>query len=205
MIENREFDTVYHEHLCYFSLHSLWWLFCQHQLTVVHIERLPLHGGSLRLFVRKESERPDIAPTVSDFADEERRAGLNLRGHYADFGERVNRLGVDLWRTLYEVHRSYPEASIVGYGAAAKGNQLLSYFGIGPDVLDCVFDSTPAKQGRYMAGVDVPIVEPNEALDGANRALLLAWNFKDEIVAKHRKWWERGGRWIVPIPYVQVI
>ena len=208
MIENREFDTIYHEHLCYFSLSAFSTLVQLHDLVVYDVEKLPIHGGSLRVYVRHPVSPIPEDPTLAHkiFCDE-RNSGMHFRSYYADFGERVNRLGVDLWRTFDDVHRSYPGASIAGYGAAAKGNQLLTYFGMGPEVIEKVYDSTPAKQGKFMAGVSVPIVAPDPELRDMDYVLILAWNFKDEIMAKHPQFNNprTGGKWIVPIPNVEIL
>ncbi len=200
MIEHREFDTIYHEHLCYFSLTALQTLFRQHGLEITDVERLPIHGGSLRLFVRKPAGPFGPSAKIRALLRDEQRRGMHLWKHYADFGERVNRLGMDLWRTFDWIHRNEGNVPIVGYGAAAKGNQLLSYFKI--DFLPFVVDSTPAKQGKFMAGVDTKIVPPEGHAEWGDHILILAWNFKDEIVAKHPDF---KGKWIVPIPDVQVI
>jgi SAM-dependent methyltransferase len=199
MIKNREFDTIYHEHLCYFSLTSLQRLFHQHGLSITDVVQCEIHGGSLRIFVSKGRKQPSAA--VRYHLAQEQRQGMHVWNYYADFGARANMLGADLWRTFDKIHRD-DYSGVAGYGAAAKGNQLLSYFNI--DFLDYVIDSTPAKQGKFMAGVDTAIVRPFEfqAYDDPARVLILAWNFKDEIMAKHP---EFKGKWIVPIPDVQVV
>jgi SAM-dependent methyltransferase len=198
MIDRREFDTIYHEHLCYFSLTALSRLFSQHGMAIAKVEELPIHGGSLRIFAKRGKAPPDYL--VRSILAREQRDGMHLMKYYSDFGERVNRLGTELWRTFDRIHRKMPGAKIAGYGAAAKGNQLLSYFDI--DFLEYVVDSTPAKQGKYMAGVPTPIVSPQNAnLPDQDYVLLLAWNFKKEIMAKHP---EYKGAWIIPVPNVVI-
>lgn len=203
MIEHREFDTIYHEHLCYFSLTALNRLFMRHGLVIVDVEQLAIHGGSIRVFVHKGKSTPSTAVRYM-LADEQKR-GMHIWKYYADFGARANMLGADLWRLFDKIHRANSSAKIAGYGAAAKGNQLLSYFNI--DFLERVIDSTPAKQGKFMAGVDTKIVKPfgdlhGSMIDDIDYVLILAWNFKDEIMAKHPQF---KGKWIVPIPDVQIV
>lgn len=204
MISHREFDTIYHEHLCYFSLTSLQRLFSQHGLSIRHVDMLSIHGGSLRVFVMKG--KATQSQETRDLLRLEQRDGMHLWNYYADFGARANMLGSDLWRLFDRIHRNRPDARISGYGAAAKGNQLLSYFDI--DFLNSVIDSTPAKQGKYMSGVNTLISSPSHEYFGekwtehTDFVLILAWNFKEEIMAKHPDF---KGKWIVPIPDVQLV
>lgn len=201
LIDHNEFDTIYHEHLCYFSLTALVPLFARHGLSLNRVERVALHGGSLRLFVE---HREDVQRSVTDLLAEERRVGLDRVRYYADFSERVDSLRHDL-RELLESLRSAGKR-IAGYGAAAKGAILLNSTGVGRETLTWVADRNVHKQGRYMPGVHVPIVHPARILeDRPDFLLILPWNFRDEIMAQQHEFAAHGGRFIVPVPHPEVV
>lgn len=199
MIQDVEFDTIYHEHLCYFSLTALQRLFVWNGLAVMDVEQIPIHGGSLRVFARRYRPSLDPSQAVKDLLLKEESERMCEWDRYAGFEARVKDIGMRLWRLFYEVRG----ASIAAYGAAAKGSTLLNYFGIDRGVLDYVVDRSPHKQGLFLPGVHVPIYGP-EVLDqdwvAPDYLLLLAWNFKDEIIAQCRPFAKRGGKFIVPIP-----
>jgi SAM-dependent methyltransferase len=209
LVERLEFDTVYHEHRYYHSLTALSRILERQGLVVAGVERLAVHGGSLRIFaVHRERAVSDIAgvPTTSGPAllDEERRLGLGAPAYYLDFAARVAALGIDLRAMLAGLRAE--GRSIAAYGAAAKGTVLLNTFGIGSDTIDFVADRSPYKQGRFMPGVRIPIV-PTERLleDMPDACLLLAWNVADEILAQQGEYRERGGRFIIPIPTPKLV
>jgi SAM-dependent methyltransferase len=197
LIDHVEFDTIYHEHVFYFSLTALVRLFARHALVVADVERIPIHGGTLRLFVgRPEGAVPSGA--VRGLLDEEARYGLDVVAFYQDFGHAVE--GVR--RTLVsQLARLKAEGKrIAAYGASAKGATLLNYCGIGPDTLDFVVDRNPIKQGHYMPGVHVSIRPVAAVLDDMpDYLLLLTWNFAEEIVAQQEEYVRRGGRFILPL------
>jgi SAM-dependent methyltransferase len=209
LVERLEFDTIYHEHRYYHSLTALSRIFERHGLVVGGVERLAVHGGSLRIFV-VQRDRPvgEIAgvPVMSGAAmlAEERGLGLAAPAYYHDFAARVTALGADLRRLLAGIKAD--GGRIAAYGAAAKGTVLLNAFGIGTEEIDFVVDRSPYKQGRFMPGVHIPIV-PTERLveDLPGTCLLLAWNFADEILAQQGEYRERGGRFIIPIPTPQLV
>jgi len=204
LVERCEFDTIYHEHLCYFSLTALAALFRRHQLAIVSVERVAIHGGSLRLrLARAEAAAPDS--TVAALLEQELSWGVGDRTVYSQFAARVEQLKQELIALLKQFKTS-GGARIAAYGAAAKGSTLLNYFKIGRETLDFVADRSTHKQGRYMPGVHIPILEPNRILeDMPAYLLLLTWNFAAEILEQQAEYRRRGGRFIIPVPEVRVM
>ena len=204
MIEQTEFDTIYHEHLCYFSLNAVRNLFTRHGLCLTDVEHVPIHGGSLRIFLQPESTRTGSSRTVEMMIAEERERGMTGAVYYETFSRRVDRLREQLLAELGR--RKEAKQSIAAYGASAKGSTLLNYCGIGPETLDFIVDCSPVKQGRFAPGNHLPILAP-EALRKRrpDAVLLLAWNLADEIFRQQTAYLEGGGEWIVPIPEVRVI
>ncbi|RJQ38992.1 MAG: class I SAM-dependent methyltransferase [Dehalococcoidia bacterium] len=202
LIDHYEFDTIYHEHLCYFSLTAVDRLFRRHGLIVQDVERIPIHGGTLRLFVTHDTERP--GSNVLNLLDEEEKAGMDRIEFYRSFGQRVETLKSSLRNTLFKLKKEGKR--LAAYGAAAKGTVLLNYFGIGPDILDFVVDRSPYKQGRYVPGVRLPIY-PIEKLqqDKPDYTLLLVWNIANEVLKQQVEYQREGGKFIVPIPEVEII
>jgi SAM-dependent methyltransferase len=202
-IENSEFDTIYHEHVFYFCLTALQPLFERHGLTIFHVERLPIHGGSLRLFACVTGALPG-QPTVGALLAEESRKGMTDLAFYQSFAKRVHELKHDLVSRLQQL--KCDGKSIAAYGASAKGSTLLNFFGLGPATLDFIADRSTYKQGRFAPGTHIPIVAP-DALTGRrpDYTLLLTWNFADEILEQQKSYRTSGGKFIIPIPRVTVV
>jgi SAM-dependent methyltransferase len=201
LIEQVAFDTIYHEHLCYFSVTALDILFRRHGLYLNEIMHLSIHGGSLRLFVEKV-ERP--GPSVHNALDAERRDGLTSIDYFQDFTAQVDQLRHDLVALLRRLKAE--GRSIAAYGAAAKGATLINYARIGTDLIDVVFDRNVHKRGKLMPGQKIPI-QPAEAMVDAmpDYVLILAWNFADEIMSQQALYAERGGKFIVPVPVPRIL
>ena len=196
LIDHGEFDTIYHEHLCYFSVTALAQLFRRHGLSLNRVEPLEIHGGSLRLFVGRRSQADG---SVGEYLQAEQASGMDRLEYYSDFSSRVERIRSDLLALLERLRRG--GARIAGYGAAAKGTILLNFSGIGPEVLGFVADRNVHKQGRYIPGVRLPIAPPARILeDQPDYLLILPWNFKEEIMEQQSEYRRRGGRFIVPVP-----
>lgn len=202
-IEKNEFDTIYHEHVFYFSLTALRPLFERHGLTIFHVERLPIHGGSLRLFAGIRGAFP-LEPTVPALLADEARKGMNSLAYYQGFADRVLALRRDLVLELGQLKRA--GKSIAAYGASAKGSTLLNFFGLGPETLDFVADRSTYKQGRLTPGTHLPIVPPAALAERRpDYTLLLTWNFADEILEQQQAYRAQGGRFILPIPRVAIV
>jgi SAM-dependent methyltransferase len=200
LVESCEFDTIYHEHLCYFSVTALVPLFQRQGLTLNRIEHFPIHGGTIRLYVSRDD---CVDESVSDALARERALGVDGVSYYQGFAARVAGIKHELTSTLTDLKRR--GASIAAYGAAAKGCILLNYAAIGTDVIDFVVDRNPHKQGMYMPGVHIPVRDPSELLvRSPDFVLLLAWNFKDEVLRQQAEYRRRGGKFIVPIPRLAI-
>jgi SAM-dependent methyltransferase len=203
MIDRNEFDTIYHEHLHYFSVTSLYHLFRRHGLVITDAERLPIHGGSLRVTAMHAAHRPDGA-RVEALLAEEGAWGVNDVEFYRAFAQRVSALRSSLRALLAQLKGE--GRRIAAYGAAAKGHTLLSYCGIGAESLDFVVDRSTYKQGRHMAGSHLPIYAPAKLLEARpDFVLLLTWNFAEEILAQQAAYVGGGGRFIVPVPEPRVM
>lgn len=201
MITHCEFDTVYHEHLSYFSLTALHELFARNDLTIQGVERLDIHGGTLRLYAGHAIEQGE---SVTELLSDEKRRGLANVDFYKNFGERVAWLRDELVSLVHELKAN--GFSIAAYGASAKGTTLLNYCGLGREVLDYVVDRSTVKQGHYTPGTHLKIYPPEKLLaDVPDYVLLLTWNFAGEIYEQQVEYRKRGGRFIVPVPFVQVV
>lgn len=204
MAEN-QFDTIYHEHFSYLSHLSISRVFERHGLAIFDVDEIPTHGGSLRIYARHadDSSKP-VSAKVVVLAAAERSAGLTTLVAYSEFAEQVRATKRNLLEFLIDQKRR--GKSIVGYGAAAKGNTLLNYCGVRSDFLDYVVDRNPHKQGNLLPGTHIPIMAPERiAQTRPDFVLILPWNIKDEVVQQmsHIRSW--GGRFVVPIPNVEVL
>lgn len=199
LIEHVQFDTVYHEHFSYLSLHTAIRVFASAGLQVYDVEELPTHGGSLRIYGCHANVARGQSHAVAGLLDEEERRGMRRMDGYGEFQERADGIKNALLAFLIDQKRQ--GRSIAAYGAAAKGNTLLNYAGIKKDLLPYVCDASPSKQGRFLPGSHIPIF-PSSAMREfcPELVLILPWNIASEIVAEHEYVREWGARFMVAIP-----
>jgi hypothetical protein len=204
LMADNQFDTIYHEHFSYFSLIAVEQIFMSHGLTLFDVEEIPTHGGSLRIYaVHTEDSTKPVGPRVTVLREREEREGFRTLDHYLSFADQVQ----DTKRRLLEflIRAKQTGNSVVGYGAAAKGNTLLNYCGIRSDFLDYVVDRSPYKQGHFLPGTHLPIHGPEKVRETKpDYVLILSWNLKDEVMEQISYIREWGGQFVVPIPQVTV-
>ena len=205
LIAERQFDTVYHEHFSYFSLHVLDAVFARHRLRVFDVDRLPTHGGSLRIFACHAEQGARCRSTrVDAVMAEEVAAGLTELGVYERFNEAVVDAKCRVLEFLIGARRAGKR--VAGYGAPAKASTLLNYCGVGPELLAFTVDRSPHKQGRFLPGRQIPIYAPERIIaERPDYVFILPWNLKDEIIAQMAGVRDWGGRFVVPIPDLQVL
>ena len=205
LIEENQFDTIYHEHFTYFSFLTAERTFARHGLTIFDVEELPTHGGSLRVYARhaQDNSKP-ISTTVTTLRAKEEALGFDRLETYASFGEQVKETKRQLLDFLISAKRS--GKSVAGYGAPGKGNTLLNYCGIRTDFLEYTVDRNPYKHGKLLPGTHIPIFSPERLRETRpDYILILPWNLKKEIVAQLAYAKEWGGHLVVPIPQTQVV
>jgi SAM-dependent methyltransferase len=201
LIEEREFDTIYHEHYSYLSLTSAQAILERHGLTVIDVEEIPTHGGSLRVYAAHEGE---TVRSVGRLLERERAAGFTEVAAYEGLGADAEAVKHDLVAFLEQVRAE--GRPVAAYGAPAKGNTLLNYCGISTDLVAFTVDRSPHKQGRFLPGSHIPIHSPERILETRpDYVLLLPWNLKDEIVEQMSAVREWGGRFVVPIPEIRIL
>jgi SAM-dependent methyltransferase len=204
LMNENQFDTIYHEHFSYFSFISAEKIFARHGFTLFDVEELATHGGSLRIYARHdEDDAKPISDRVLEMRRKEHAAGFGKIETYRDFGEQVKETKRKLLEFLIRAKRQ--GKSVVGYGAPGKGNTLLNYCGVRTDFIDYTVDRNPYKQGKLLPGTHIPILHPDKIMETKpDYLLILPWNFKDEIMEQMsgiRRW---GGKFVVPIPEVTV-
>ncbi len=202
LVEQCQFDTIYHEHHSYFSCTAVDALMRRNGLFLNHVEHFPdLHGGTLRWYV---GPTEDVSDAVRAYLRAEEQDGMTGFEYYRNFAAQVERIRSGLLELLRGLKAE--GASVAAYGAAAKGSTLINYVGIGPELVDFVVDRNTYKQGMYMPGTHLPIVDPSELLvRQPDYLLLLAWNFQDEIMRQQEEYLSRGGRCIVPVPEPKIV
>lgn len=203
LLSKNEFDTIYHEHLSYFSLRPLISLFNTYNMGIFDVKRTSIHGGSMRIYVAKKPSGYKVQPIVQEIVKEELLKKLDKRIPYDDFARRTKTIKRDLKNYLQTLRKQGKR--VVGYGASAKGNVLLNYCNIGTEIISYIVDSIHYKQGRFTPGTHIPIYpETRLEKDNPTHALLLAWNFADEILRKQAGYRARGGQFIITIPYLRI-
>ena len=202
MLDNCEFDTIYHEHLCYYSLTALSELFGRHGMMIIDVEKIPIHGGSIRVFAAHAGNRS--GPAVAAMLAEESAWGANRFAGYQGFAGQVERLKINLLGVLGNCKKQGKR--IAAYGASAKGSTLMNTFGIGENYLEFVVDRSTVKQGHYTPGGHLPIYAPEKLMESfPDYVLLLTWNFAEEILNQQSAYRARGGKFIIPIPEPKVV
>ena len=204
LMEQNQFDTIYHEHFSYFSLLTAERIFAAHGLTLFDVEELLTHGGSLRIYAcHADDHSKPVGPRVRELRKREDALGYNKLETYTRFAEQVKETKRKLLEFLIGAKRSGKH--IAGYGAPGKGNTLLNYCAIRTDFLDYTVDRNPYKHGRYLPGTHVPIYAPDRIRETRpDYLLILPWNLKDEIIKQNAFIREWGGKFVVPIPEVQI-
>lgn len=204
LMEHNQFDTIYHEHFSYFSFTTISAVFARHGLEVFDVHELPTHGGSIRVYVQPaHSGRWPTTTRVGELKTREAAAGLTSLAPYQQFQARVHATKRELLSFLIKARNEGKR--VAGYGAPGKGNTLLNYCGIGTDFMEFTVDRSPAKQGTWTPGSRIPILAPEEIFKRRpDYVLILPWNLRDEIVAKMSVVRDWGGRFVVPIPRVEI-
>lgn len=204
LLQKKEFDTIYHEHLSYFSVKPLLRLIESHNLELFNVEKLAIHGGSIRIYVSFAGQFSKNTANINKLLELEKRENLQSLLTYTKFASFAYQKRQHLRQLLKNLKKS--KKRIVGYGAAAKGNIFLNFVGIGNETLDYVVDSTDEKQGRLTPGTHIPISSESLLIkDKPDFALILAWNFAEEIISKNRQFQKRGGKFILTTPKIQII
>ena len=205
LIEQNQFDTIYHEHFSYFSFHTVKAVFASHGLELFDVDELSTHGGSLRIYAKHQEDKThSISNNILALEKEEIRSGMLDLIYYQSFQNQVDRVKNDLLNFLIEQKRH--GKIVTAYGAAAKGNTLLNYCGIKKDLISFVADASPYKQGKYLPGSHIPVFSKEKIREAKpDFILILPWNIKDEIIEQLRYIREWGGKFAVPIPKLEII
>lgn len=203
LIRHRQYDTIYHEHFSYLSLLAIEAVFGRHGLALYDVDELPTHGGSLRIYAGHQDAGRAASPALLAVRAAERDAGLDRLDTYRDFAATVALSKCDILEFFIKAKRD--GATVAGYAAAAKGNTFLNYCGIGKEFMSYVVDRNPHKQGRLLPGTHIPVYGPERIAETKPDYLfILAWNLRDEVVSQMQEIRNWGGRFVVPIPNLDV-
>jgi SAM-dependent methyltransferase len=203
LVDNNQFDTIYHEHFSYLSFHTVKRIFSEQGLELFDVEELPTHGGSLRIFARhKEDESKPITSNVGALLQKELQKGMHTLAYYNNFYQKALQVKIDFLSFLLEKKKAGKK--VAGYGAAAKGNTLLNYCGVKNDMISYVVDASPHKQNKWLPGSRIPVVN-EEVLrdDQPDFVVIFPWNLKEEVVKQLAYIREWGGRFVIPIPHLE--
>lgn len=204
LVEFCQFDTVYHEHFSYLSLGTVKRIFEEAGLRVFDVEELPTHGGSLRVYGCRQDSSHTVTPAVTTLLDEETRRGMEGPDYYADFQARAEEVKNRFLGFLLEA--SQAGKSVAGYGAAAKGNTLLNFAGVRPDLLPYVCDAAPAKQDKYLPGSHIPVLSPGVLEDRVpDYLIILPWNIAEEVIEQNAPLGSRGTQFVTFIPQTRIV
>ncbi|MBW2993117.1 class I SAM-dependent methyltransferase [Candidatus Woesearchaeota archaeon] len=204
LINDLQFDQFYHQHMHYYAVMPLKHYFEKHGMQIFDVIRMKTHGGSIRVFAQFKGGPQKIHPRVQELIDLEHEQGLDTFDRYKKFADEVIKLKNELVASLKKLKAGGKK--IAGYGAPGKGNTLLNYFGIGTDILDYIIDASPERYNRFIPGMHIPIYPPSKFKeDSPDYALMLAFTYKDEILAKENKYLEKGGKFIIPLPKIEVL
>jgi len=205
LIEQNQFDTIYHEHFSYLSFSTVVNIFDTNGLSVFDVEELPTHGGSLRVFAQRED--PGINPASKDVADlieEEASTGMKTTAYYTGFQKNAEKVKDDLLSFLLTAKKE--NKAVAAYGAAAKGNTLMNYAGIRPDLIKFVIDRNPAKQGKWMPGSRIPIVEESILkIEKPDYIVILPWNIKSEVINQLEYIRQWDGKFLIAVPKLEIL
>ena len=205
LIEENQFDTIYHEHFSYFSLFTVQKIFAKHHLSLFDVEEVTVHGGSLRIFAKHaDDQTKPVTSRVAEIIESEKRFGLDNINTYQHFSTKIEKLKFELLEFLLNAKKMGKK--VAGYGAPAKGNTLLNFYGVYKDLLEFTVDKNPYKQNRYLPGTRIPVFHPNKlSEERPDYLLVLPWNLKNEIMEQvaHIKEW--GGKFVLPIPSLEII
>jgi SAM-dependent methyltransferase len=204
LVNNNQFDTIYHEHFSYLSFYTVRRIFSSQGLELFDVDELPTHGGSLRIYAKhREDNSKNISSNVESILQKEINAGVNKLDYYANFTLQANKVKIALLSFLIEQKRKGKK--IAGYGAAAKGNTLLNYCGIRNDFIDFVVDANPAKQGKYLPASHIPVVnEDHLKRNKPDFVIIFPWNLKEEIAAQLSYIRDWGGKFVIPISQLHI-
>jgi len=205
LVDNNQFDTIYHEHFSYLSFYSVKQIFEAQGLEMFDVEEIPTHGGSLRIYAKhKEDNSKIVSENVSQLINKEIAKGINTLTYYEDFGQKVSKVKLDFLDFLIQQKRN--NKKVAGYGAAAKGNTLLNFCGIKNDMIDFVVDRNPAKQNMFLPASHIPVyAEAALKVNKPDYIIIFPWNLKVEVIEQLSYAREWGAKFVIPIPYLEII